>query len=122
MIFGTLKPLLKGTMIRHVPITNKVEKVALPIQIAERHKEIHIYIDFFFINDYPFLHTKSSKLNFLTAQLCTSRAKGQIIKGLEKVRETYEARGFKIVAVHGDNEFDIENLKPFLLPAIVHIN
>ena len=69
MIFGTPKPLLKGTMIRHVPITNKVSKVALPIQIAERHKEIHIYIDFFFINGYPFLHTKSSKLNFLTAQL-----------------------------------------------------
>ena len=76
IIFGTPKPLLKGTMIRHVPITNKIEKVALPIQIAEIHKEIHIYIDFFFINGYPFLHTKSSKINFLAAQLCTSRAKG----------------------------------------------
>ena len=121
MILGIQKPLLKGTMIRHVPITNKVEKVALPIQIAERHKEIHIYIDLFFINGYPFLQTKSSKLNFLTAQLCTSRAKGQIIKGLEKVRETYEARGFKIVAVHGENALDMDALRMFLLPVIVYI-
>ena len=67
------------------------------------------------------MHTKSSKINFLTAQLCTSRAKGQIINGLEKVRQTYEARGFKIVAVHGDNEFDMEAVKTFLSPAMVHI-
>jgi len=121
IIFGTPKPLLKGTMIRHVPITNKIEKVPLPIQIAERHKEIHLYIDFFFINGHAFLHTKSSKINFITAELVNSRAKGQIIKTLETVRAKYEARGFKIVAVHGDNEFDIEAVKTFLLPAIVHI-
>ncbi len=67
------------------------------------------------------MHTKSSKINFLTAQLATSRAKEQIIRNLEKVRKTYKARGFSIVAVHGNNEFDIEAVKTFLLPSLVNI-
>jgi hypothetical protein len=121
LIFGTPTPLLKGKMTRRIPIQNKVEKIPLPLPIATRHKQIHLYLDFFFVNGYAFLHTKSSKLNFLTSQICTSRSTGQILKVLDTVKQTYEARGFEITAVHGDNEFDIKALKTFLLPAILHI-
>ena len=98
-------------MIRRVPFTNRIEKVPLPLPIAQRHKEIQLYIDFFFINGKPFLHTKSSKINFLTAHICSSRSQGQIIRVIEEVQQIYETRGFKIVAIHGDNEFDIKTFK-----------
>ena len=72
--FSIPTPLLKGKMIRRVPFTNRIEKVPLPLPIAQRHKKIQLYIDFFFINGHPFLHTKSSKINFLTAHICSSRS------------------------------------------------
>jgi hypothetical protein len=76
---------------------------------------------FFYVNGYVFLHTKSSKINFLTTEICTSRSQHQIIQVLDRVKQTYEARGFEISAVHGDNEFDIKSVRTFLLPAILHI-
>jgi hypothetical protein len=121
LIFGTPTPLLKGKMTRKLPIQNKIEKIPLPIPIAERHKQIQLFIDFFFVNGYVFLHTKSSKINFLTSQICTTRSQGQILKILDTVKQTYEARGFEISAVHGDNEFDIKSIRTFLLPALLHI-
>jgi hypothetical protein len=121
IIFGTPTPLLKGKMVRRLPIQNKIEKIQLPIPIADRHKKINLYLDFFFVNGYAFLHSKSSKINFLTSQICSSRSQGQIIKVLESIKQTYEARGFDIVGVHGDNEFDIKSVKNYLLPAMLHI-
>ena len=121
IIYGPASPLLKGRMTRRAPIKNRVERVPLPIPIGERHKEVHLYIDFFYINGYPFLVSKSKSINFITAEICSSRGKQQIIRAIEKIRHTYEARGFEVVGVHGDNEFDMESLKDFLLPAILHI-
>jgi hypothetical protein len=121
LIFGTPTPLLQGKMTRVRPTKNKIEKIPLPLPIAKHHKDIELYIDFFFINGHPFLHTKSSKVNFLTADICTSRSKAQIINTLEIVRQTYEARGFNITAIHGDNEFNIEALRTSILPATLHI-
>jgi hypothetical protein len=120
-IFGTPTPLLKGKIIRKLPIQNKVQKIPLPIPIADRHKKIQLYLDFFFVNGYAFLHTKSSKINFITSQICTSRSQGQIIQALNTIKNIYETRGFQITDVHGDNEFDIKRVKEFLLPATLHI-
>jgi hypothetical protein len=47
LIFGTPTPLLKDKMIRKLPIQNKIEKVPLPLQVTEHHKQINLYIDFF---------------------------------------------------------------------------
>ena len=121
LIFGTPTPLLKGKMRQQTPIQNKIEKIPLPLQIAERHQQIQIYLDFFYVNGHVFLHTKSDKINFFTSHICTTRSQGQIIKVLEEVIQIHEVRGFEISAVHGDNEFDVKSVKTFLLPAILHI-
>ena len=86
IIMGQPTPLIDGTMVRRAPTKNRIERVPLPLPIAQRHKEVQLYIDFFFINGYPFLHTKSEKINFITATICSTRGQTQIIKILETVR------------------------------------
>ena len=68
------------------------------------------------MNDYPFLVKKTNKVNFITAKPCISRTTGHITKYIETVLDLYEARGFNITAVHGDNDIKIKTLKAHLLP------
>ena len=36
----------------------KTEKIPAPPQLSERHKNLHLYMDIFNVNDSIFLHTK----------------------------------------------------------------
>ena len=40
---------------------------------------------------------------------------------MERVLNKYETCGFDIAAVHADNEFNVKDIKEFLLPTITHI-
>ena len=111
LIYGSALPLLQGKMVRHRPEGVRIEHITLPLPIATNHKNVQLYVDFFFVNGYPFLATKSKKVNYLTATPCKSRSKGQIIEALEALLNTYESRGFNVTVVHGDNEFNIKDLK-----------
>ena len=82
--------------------------------ILEHHPKLALVIDFFFINGNIFLHTKSQKVNFLTAQYCTSRSLRTVIIAVEKVMHKYDCRGFQITDIHADNEFDKELFRDFL--------
>ena len=122
LIYGPLEPYVEGHMVRHKPpMHDKIEKIPLPPMVSEHHLNIALYIDFFFVNGNIFLHTKSNKVNFLTAQYCNSRSLRTIITVLEKVINKYECRSFNICDCHGDNEFDKEALRTFLEPALLHI-
>ena len=61
------------------------------------------------------------KVNFLTADICTSISKSQIINTLETIRQKYEAKGLNITAIHGDNKFNMNVFKTSALPAILHV-
>jgi hypothetical protein len=75
----------------------------------------------FFVNKLPFLHTKSEKLNFITAFPAPSRSEKTIINELENVIDIYTARGFKVTDCHGDNEFDTKAIKARFKKIIFHI-
>ena len=68
-----------------------------------------------------FFSTKSTNIDFLTAQYYNSRSTRTIITALEKVINKYTSRGFRVTDYHADNEFDKEALKQYLAPALVHI-
>ena len=115
-------PYIKGHMIRtKPPVHEKIEKVALPPMIQQHHSKLSLAMDFFFVNGNIFFHTKTSKVDFITAQYCTSRSLRTIITALEKVQNKYTCRSFIITDYHGDNEFDKSSLKDFLEPALLHI-
>ena len=45
-IFGEPIPLIKVIMVRTVPIKDRIEGIPLPLPIAQRYKEVQLYIDF----------------------------------------------------------------------------
>ena len=120
-IYGVAVPLLQGQMVRTTPPSVKIQSTPIPTIIINQHPTLQLYLDFFFVNNIPFLHTKSSHVNFLTAHGNVGRSVSSIKKILDSVITTYESRGFKITDIHGDNEFDVQTLRDFLLPAVLHI-
>lgn len=116
-IFGTPVPLLKGKMTRppSTPSYN-LKKVNIPLPILQHHKNIDLFVDFMYVNGLPFLHTISSKLQYRTIKLCKSRETDEIQNAITSAISSHESRGFIIENIHGDNEFNndelIENLKP----------
>ena len=121
-IYGIPAPLLQGKMTRTKPISNKIQRIPLPPPIQQQHSSLDLFIDFFYVNNIPFLHTKSSSINFLTTQSGPNRTKSSIQKGLSTVIKTYSTRGFNVENIHGDNEFNIPSLHSDLLPASFHIH
>jgi hypothetical protein len=122
IIYGPAKPLLEGKMIQKQPPKHWIKRVPLPLaMISTHHEELQLYIDFFYINGYPFLATKTSKVNFITATPMKSRSTNAVINTIDSVLNTYWSRGFDITIVHSDNKFNIKELKEFLSPTIVTI-
>ena len=66
LIYGSPTPILQGKTTRVKPKGANIEIVPLPLPIYKHHKDIQLYIDFFFVNGYPFLETKTNKINFIT--------------------------------------------------------
>ena len=83
-IYGPALPTLQGKMTRKQPVSKPTTFIPVP-SIIKQHYNIDLYIDFFFVNRIPFLHTKSKNINFLSVQPCTSR-KASIIAGLKTVK------------------------------------
>ena len=122
LIYGPPVPYIQGHMTRKKPpMHEKIEKIPLPLMIQQHHSNIALAMDFFYVNGNIFFHTKSNKVDFTTAQYCTSRSLRSIMTALEKVQNKYSTRSFNITDYHGDNEFDKSALKDFLLPALIHI-
>ena len=120
-IFGPAKPLLQGTMTRQKPTTNKIEKIPLPLPISTHHTSVSLSVDFFYVNGHTFFTSKSAKLNFTTAKYHKTRNMKSIITTLNEIRQIYSSRGFRIENIHGDNEFNRDEIKNSQLPALFHI-
>ena len=73
--------------------------------------KIELQIDYLYVKPIPYLHTKWSNLNFLTVHTGENRTENNIEIGIVCVIKVYEARGFKATSVHGDIEFDLDNVK-----------
>jgi hypothetical protein len=67
-----------------------------------------------YINNNPFLHTISQKLQFRTIAPVMSRSKNTMLRELGAVIRTYRQRGFDVKNINGDHEF--ECIKDNMLP------
>ena len=77
---------------------------------------MNLHTDFFYVNKQPFLLTNSSKINFHSVQSGKTRHKGNIISGIKNVIDVYTKRGFIVDTLHGDNEFDLDDLRSAIRP------
>ena len=115
------KPLLQGKMARQRPPHVNIEHAPLPLSIYYHHKEIQQYMNFFYINGFPLLHTRSGKINFRYIQSCVSISKVQTVKELKSMNQICETRGFKVIAYRGGNNFDLKALETALIPGLLSI-
>ena len=120
-IYGKPVPLLKGKMTRKPTQFKPHSTIPLPPAISEFHRDVDLFMDFFFVNKVPFLHTKSKNINFLSIQSFQKRTVKNITEGLSTVINAYQSRGLQITSIHGDNEFNITTLKESIRPIMLHI-
>ena len=120
-IYGPAKPLLQGAMTRLKPTTNKIEKIPLTLPVSTQHQSVNLSVDFFYVNGHVFFTSKSAKLNFVTAKYHKTREMRSIIETLNEIKHIYHSRGFTIDNIHGDNEFNKNDIKKSQLPALFHI-
>ncbi len=105
-IYGPDTATLKGKMTKHkgqhVPTFTPIQVLQF---VLDHHKDITICGDFFFVQGIPFLHTILRKLQFCTVTQVTSCKKEIMLKETKKVIQLDEQRGFNVMDVHADNEF-----------------
>ena len=83
IFFGSPTPLLQRKMTIVTPPTHiNITRVPLPLPISQHHNNLHLYMDFFFVDGILFLHTKSRNINFVSVQYCKIISKRYIIYGL----------------------------------------
>ena len=56
-IYGAAVPLLQGKMVRTTPSSVRIQSTPIPAPIIKQHPTLQLYLDFFFVNNIPFLHT-----------------------------------------------------------------
>lgn len=106
-IYGPDIVVLKGKTTKpkaqeHVPM---LHNRPVPPAIMDNHREIILCVDFFFVQGNPFLHTFSRKLGYRTAVPVPDKSKSTIIKEIKRVIQMYEARGFQVIEIYGDDDF-----------------
>ena len=120
-IYGPPVPLLQGKTTQKKPLLHKPQHLPLPFNIIQKHPRIDLYVDIFFVNRIPFLHTKSQHIGFITSQRLSSRGQTHIIAHLKHIINKYNKRGFAINFIHADNEFNLQRLKSEIQPVCLEI-
>lgn len=112
---GSIKGKKSRRSVPHV----RPEYVDVPPEILERHRTVTLCIDLMFVNGTPYLVTTSRNIRLGTVEVLKNRNKKTIFAALKKAVDLYKKRGFKIVSVMADNEFeplraDVTSLGPHL--------
>ena len=120
-IYGKASEILAGKMT--VPPKKKDDNSQIHLHKLGNlgSRKVKLYVDIFFVNKIPFLHTKSKDIDFITIQKLTNRKATEIWKKLKFVITKNITRGVTISDVFSDNEFSGESYESMFLPATLHI-
>ena len=106
-IYGPPVPSIKGRTKykkgKRIPDPSDI--IQIPKQMYANMKNVTLCIDFFFVNGVTVFHSISRKLGYRTVSFPTNRTAGSILSELQDIYRIYNARGFKIIEIHADNEF-----------------
>ena len=103
---GSLKGKTPHTTAKHVPAG--VDPV--PPEIMKIHRDVTIAIDIMYVNKIPFFITVSRDLRFGTIESLADCRVSTVISKLRSVMKLYEHRGFRVINIMADHEF--EPLRP----------
>jgi hypothetical protein len=80
--------------------------IIVPKELIKLQQDVELAIDCFFVNMYIFFTTYSTKICFTTVTHLGFRMKAFIWEALHATYKMYLLRGFRIVVIAGDQEFN----------------
>lgn len=105
-IYGVNANIVKGKSVRRQPPHVREDILPVPPDILERYGDITLAIDVYHINGIRFFRSISRHLMFRTTQAIADAKAGTLFKQVKRVVSRYALRGFKVVQIYGDNEFN----------------
>lgn len=119
-IYGPDVATLKGnTTVGHPALVPNNTVFEMPMDIIVDHKDVELCVDIFYVNKVKFFHTISRKIKFRTIAAIETRGKPTLLQEMQAVLKQYQSRGFSVVTIHCDNEF--ECLRNDVLPAQLNV-
>jgi len=105
-IFGQELGTVHGRKLRSKPTSvPSIPLQKVPSALKTIHKDVRLFIDIFFINGIPFLHSISQNIGLRTAEVLPDRYIDSILSQLKKAINTYTDNGFNIKLIDADLEF-----------------
>ena len=84
----------------------------LPPKILKHYKDIHLDIDILYVNQTAFLLAISRDIGFIHCRPMSINSTEKIKNAMKQITLDYQERGFKVILVFGDGEF--EHLKDWM--------
>ncbi len=106
VIWGQLVLKMKGNMVRRTGKRIAQSIIKVPKELIKLHQDVELAIDCFFVNKHIFFTTYSTKICFATVTHLGFRMKALIWEALHATYKMYLLRGFQIVVIAGDQEFN----------------
>ena len=118
-IYGPPIPTIKGRTRAQTPTKMKaLDIVQLPKTLYDDLKNVGSCIDFHYVNGIAIFHSISKNMDYRTVSFPQSRSKRTIISEMKTIKQKYHGRGFRIINVYGDIEF--EKVENDILPMRLH--
>ena len=106
-IYGPPLPAIKGrTRYQESPRVQDTDIIQIPTALYEDLKHVTLCADFHYVNGVTVFHSISRRLDYRTVSFPLSRSQASIVNELQDIFKIYHARGFRIVELHADNEFN----------------
>ena len=120
-IWGAPVPILKGKMKRKHPSKHvRFDYHGLPNEL--RGKEIQLYTDVMSALKCNHLMIKSGDgIDYVSGKYCKTQQLDVMTQHIQDEILMYEKRGFEVVGVHVDGQFDSDDFKKQVFPAQVHV-
>ncbi len=106
VIWGWSVLKMKGNTVRRNGKGVMQSIVKVPMELIKLHQDVELAIDCFFVNKHVFFTTFSTKICFTTITHISSRNEEVIWVALLATYKMYLLRGFRIMVIKGDHEFD----------------
>ena len=107
-IYGPPIPPLKGRTRYKAPprIPDATDVIQIPSHIQNSLRQVTLCVDFHYVNGLPVLHTISRSINYRTVAFPKNKTTGSIMRELTRVITLYTNRGFDVIEIHADLEFE----------------
>ena len=91
-----------------VKMDRTTEDLAAPVPptIMKYYSDIHLDIDILFVNKVPFLLATSRDIGFIHCKALLTKHTQCIQNGLKQIVLDYQSRGFKVLTIFADGEFE----------------